>query len=163
MAERIAETSEELGASLSDIVWSLREDSATLEELGSKLAEHAGGLFADRDVELEVAIDPNLPSRPLSLAMRRNLLLVGLEALHNAARHAEASHVRLALVPDDGAWRLAVADDGVGIPPGSDSGMGLENMRRRAGEIGGRLELRDRKPKGTVVSLRFRTRDPRGR
>lgn len=163
MAERIAETSEELGASLSDIVWSLREDSATLEELGSKLAEHAGGLFADRDVELEVAIDANLPSQPLPLAMRRNLLLVGLEALHNAARHAEASHVRLALVSDDGAWRLAVADDGVGIPPGSDSGMGLENMRRRAGEMGGRLELRDRKPKGTVVSLRFRTRDPRGR
>lgn len=156
MAREIEATAEELGASLSDIVWSLRKDSATLAELAAKLGEHGSRLFADREVEFVVRAPEELPERRLELTLRRNLLLIGLEALHNALRHAGASRVELELRPEGrGRWRLQVADDGVGIPEAPEGGLGLESMEHRAREIGAELRWGPREPRGTVVTLRF--------
>lgn len=154
MAREIVATAEELGASLSDIVWSLRHEGATLEELVAKLREHGSRLFADREVAFVCSVPRELPGGPLGLSLRRNLLLIGLEALHNASRHAGASRVELSLQPDgDGRWRLEVADDGVGLPEQPEGGSGLENMERRAREIGADLSCGRRHPRGTHVTL----------
>ena len=91
----------------------------------------------------------------LSLTARRNLLLIVLEALHNAAAHAEATEVRLGIASRGSSWALWVQDDGVGIEHGvrPGGGMGTENMKRRAAEIGATLEWSGRAPRGTVVTL----------
>jgi signal transduction histidine kinase len=157
LAREVAATADELGSALSDIVWSLDPHSATLEELAARLAEHGGRLFAD-EVQFDTAYPREWPSAPLPLPVLRNVLLIGLEALHNAARHARASHVVLALGPHSDGWLLSVQDDGAGLdaPAGSPgSGRGLRAMRRRATEIGGDLTLDSEPGRGTAVRLHF--------
>ncbi|MCZ7417617.1 sensor histidine kinase [Streptomyces sp. WMMC897] len=75
----------------------------------------------------------------------RNLVAAAREALSNAVRHAAAGRIEVtvdaaATLPDGRpAVRLAVADDGAGLPPGSAGRRhsGLANLHRRAQELGG--------------------------
>ncbi len=74
---------------------------------------------------------------------------VSRELLANAVRHASASTVRLSIVANDSAVRVAVDDDGSGI---TDTGRrsGLANLAARAERRGGRLRI-DSEPGRTTV------------
>jgi signal transduction histidine kinase len=159
LAGQIAEIAQELGTALSDIVWSLDPRSSTLEEVAGRLAEHGSRLFAGDSVLFSVRFPDTWPGAPLDFPVRRGLLLIGLEALHNAARHARARQVTLIVHPDDRGWRLVVEDDGCGLPAaarrGDAAGVGLHSLRRRAAEIGARIGWADRPGGGTRVILDF--------
>jgi len=79
------------------------------------------------------------------------------EALTNVARHAEAGHVVVKLLPSDGLLALEVVDDGQGfdIADLSDAeGLGLAGMRERAALAGGLLEIDSAQKRGTWVSFK---------
>jgi len=156
--ERIADSSTQLGRSLTAIVWSLRTQSSDLRSLGARLAERGGAMFPGTRPELAVEID-DLPAAPMDVAVVRTVLLVGLEAMHNAAKHAEASRVVLGLRRAGPRWKLVVEDDGRGLDAAAAStsnGYGVEGMRRRAAEGGADLEIGPAPAGGTRVELRFR-------
>jgi signal transduction histidine kinase len=72
--------------------------------------------------------------------MADDLVAVAREALSNAARHAQAKAVELSLSVSDVALVLEVVDNGVGLgAPVRRSG--LDNMRVRAEQYGGTLEI----------------------
>jgi len=81
---------------------------------------------------------------------------VAQEALSNVVRHAKARHTRVDLQFGEQVV-LTVTDDGCGIPatgitaesPGGH--LGLIGMRERVNLVGGSLEVRARKPHGTLV------------
>ena len=157
IAQEVAATAEGLGTALSDIVWSLDPRGATLEELAARLAEHGGRLFAD-DVQFDTEFPRDWPPRALPLPVLRNVLLIGLEALHNVARHAEAKRVTLSLLPDADGWVMTLCDDGIGLPSEKQEGgrgRGLDAMRRRAAEIGGEITWASHPGEGTTVRLHF--------
>jgi signal transduction histidine kinase len=161
----IATAAEDLGHALSDIVWSLDPHAATLDELASRLTEHGERLCADVDLDLRTRFPAEWPTELVDVAVRRNALLIGLEALHNAVRHARADEIELALLPHGRMWQLAVRDDGTGFdagpdPDGGPRGHGLRSMRRRADEIGARLTLTSAPGRGTTMTLLFSPRRP---
>jgi two-component system sensor histidine kinase UhpB len=77
---------------------------------------------------------------------------VAQEGLTNAARHANANSVLLALDPIPGGVCLRVSDDGCGLN-GAVTGRGMNGMLERAMLIGGRVEFSDRDAGGTEVRL----------
>lgn len=162
VSARIAATAGELGASLRGIVWSLRPESLWTDELGRWLGERARNLLPELDAKgaLDVQISPR--REPLDLDVLRAAQRIGLEALHNAAKHAGAAHVRLSLAPAGSGWLLEVEDDGVGLGEGLaarvDEGNGLPGMRARAAEIGATLSLGPGPRGGTRVALQFQPR-----
>ena len=160
ISDQIATMASELGMSLSEIVWSLRLGSERLEALAQYLKDRANKLFIDGNVSFRTEFPASWPEAHLSLPLRRNLLLIAIEALHNAATHAKASQVRLGMAPDGALWSLWVEDDGVGMDRGVNpgSGMGLPNMKRRAEEVGARVEWTPASATGTRVTVVF---DPR--
>lgn len=162
MAESIADTAAELGAALSDIVWSLDPRASTLDELAGRLAEHGRRLFASQDVEFATRFPQGWPSARVAFPVRRNVLLIGLEALHNAAQHAQARRVVLSLTPRGPDWEFAVEDDGVGLPAPVrlEAGVGLASMRHRAEEIGATIACDSSPGRGTIVRLRFSLHGP---
>ncbi len=158
--DRIADTSSQLGRSLTAIVWSLRTQSSDLRSLGARLVERGGALFPGGRPEFEPDL-PELPALPMDVAVVRTVLLVGLEAMHNAAKHADASRVQLRITADDGRWTMVVEDDGRGLADrvgSTGSGYGLEGMRRRAREVGADLRIGPAPHGGTRVELGFRLR-----
>jgi two-component system, NarL family, sensor histidine kinase DevS len=80
------------------------------------------------------------------------LLAVLREALSNVTRHSGADEVVVTVAVGAGQLSLTVADDGIGVPPETQSSGGLRNMRHRAEELGGTFTLDDRPPSGTVLT-----------
>lgn len=76
------------------------------------------------------------------------------ESLNNAAKHAHARRVWVALAQDSRRLNLVVRDDGAGfIPPETPGkGLGLRQMRRRAEAVGGGFRLDSRPGGGTSVT-----------
>jgi signal transduction histidine kinase len=94
-------------------------------------------------VRIDVRTVARLPER-VELAV----YYVVSEALTNAAKHANASAVRVDVEAVDGVIWLSVCDDGVG---GADPacGSGLVGLRDRVEAIGGTLTIRSRPGEGT--------------
>lgn len=161
MAREIAATTGELGAALSQIVWALDSKARTMEEVAGRLTELGRRLFAGRTTRFTTRFPERWPEARPSQLVRRNVVLIGLESLHNAARHAHANRVELHVFPgEDGRWNLEVSDDGVGFQGGGEGagGVGVRSMRRRAEEIGADLSWSSANGKGTAVRLTFRLR-----
>jgi ligand-binding sensor domain-containing protein/anti-sigma regulatory factor (Ser/Thr protein kinase) len=163
LAEKIAATAGELGNSLSEIVWALKPEAATLDALAYHVAERGGRMFPSDVPAFITEFPAQWPKVELSLAVRRNLLLIASEALHNAARHSGAKLVKFGISQERGKrWRLWVADDGRGFSNGasssSGSGIGLNSMCRRADEITANISWTTNNGKGTIVTVVF---DPR--
>ncbi|MEP7272320.1 MAG: two-component regulator propeller domain-containing protein, partial [Acidobacteriota bacterium] len=166
LARSVVDTAAELGNALTDIVWSLRPDSATIEGLAYRLTQRASRLFPDDATIFTTEFPERWPGVDLSLAVRHNLLLIASEALHNAARHAHAQHVLLGISPAGRSWRLWIRDDGCGMGNtdhrSDGSGLGLTSMRRRAEQIGARISWSSENGNGTSVNVVF-SPDPRER
>ena len=98
------------------------------------------------DVELGVRTNARLPE----LIEVTAYFLVS-EALTNAAKHARASTITVAVEAADGILHLLVRDDGVG---GADltGGTGLLGLKDRVEAIGGRIFLDS--PRGAGTTLR---------
>jgi len=98
--------------------------------------------------------------RALPVAAATALYRITQEALANVYRHGRASAISLRLAFAEGSVRLEVSDNGVGFTVGDDqalSGRGLRNMRQRAAELGGRLEIASAPGQGTRIAVTIPT------
>lgn len=85
-----------------------------------------------------------------------HLYRIAQEAVANAIKHGRAKSVQIQLVAGEGAMTLRVRDDGKGSSAKTkQSGMGLHTMQYRATMIGGSLDVRRTRPRGTLVSCCF--------
>jgi signal transduction histidine kinase len=87
-----------------------------------------------------------------------HLFHIAQEAVSNAIKHGRATRIVVALSALGDSGRLAIKDNGVGIPsmPTRTSGMGLHIMGYRASMIGGSLEvMREPNGTGTIVKCSF--------
>jgi signal transduction histidine kinase/ligand-binding sensor domain-containing protein len=159
VAERLGEVAElarATRASMSDLVWAIRPEEDRLGALVARMQAAAEQMLEPAGVELAFHAPPEetLARVALGPEARRQLLLFFKEALTNAARHAQAGRVSVALTLAGGELHLAIEDDGRGFDPLSTSnGHGLPGLRERAARLGGRLELASSPGQGTRVSL----------
>ena len=79
-----------------------------------------------------------------------------VEALHNAARHAPGSAVRISLADTGHGPEFEVTDDGPGFdPPTAPAGSGLRNISDRLAALGGSCQIDSSPGRGTTVTGRI--------
>jgi PAS domain S-box-containing protein len=90
-----------------------------------------------------------------------HLYRIAQEAVNNAVRHSRASEITIRLSNQKDTFRLAIVDNGKGLPQPEPSGpgMGLHIMKHRASVIGGQLELTSQPGKGVTVSCTVPNQD----
>lgn len=100
-------------------------------------------------IDLEAIDDVRLPA-----AAAANVLYIVREAVANALRHAEASRVTIRAAAEEDSLALTVEDDGRGFDPKVEShGLGMHDMRERAGWSHGELTVRSVRGRGTLVRV----------
>lgn len=162
-AERDAlldEVRRELGAALEGVrryARGLRPPA--LDELGlvPAIASYARLLEDAGAPAISIDADPvgGLLSDEAELALYR----IVQEALSNAARHADADHVRIRIRRRPGEVRATVEDDGKGFDvaetiASNSNGLGLFGMQERAAYVGGDVEVTSMPGEGTRVVAR---------
>ncbi len=126
------------------LVYGLRP--ATLDDLG--LAGAIRSSIPTGRLALTVVADDldDLPAAVEVAAFR-----ITQEALTNVIRHAGARSAEVRLRRSARELRIEVVDDGCGVHPGQPRGIGLNSMRERAAEVGGRLTVGPAESGGTRV------------
>ena len=147
-----------LTAELRDTLWAVDSGSDSLDDLLERMAQTARDMLGGHPSKL--VFPATVPSIRLNMALRRNLVSILREALHNAIRHADASLITVRVELEAETLVLSVEDDGVGYDPATgSSGRGIETLRRRSKDSGGNLEIRSREGEGTVVRFSVRLTD----
>lgn len=138
------------------VMWELRGpiDVGRIFEgagLSEVLRAHILTFNAITSMETELEIEGVEPSLPVEV--RTRLFSIAHNSLANAFRHSSASQIRVQLQFGDRTARLAISDDGIGLPDDYESrGQGFRNMRRDAELIGGQLQV-DSPESGTGTTV----------
>lgn len=143
-----------LVADIRRLVYDLRPPA--LDELGlaeclhahvKQMMSHQHGLRIDLD------IDEPLPK--LSAAVEVAIYRITQEALTNVIKHADARRCNVTLQTAQSELVLQIVDDGKGLARPLKSGVGLQSMRERTEELGGRFSIADGSEGGTVIQISF--------
>lgn len=168
---QIHRTARDLTHAMGEVVWAVNPEHDSFDSLANYLSQYAQNFLKTAAIRCRLEMPLQLPQQPVSAELRHNLFLAFKEALNNVAKHAQASEVRIALIPGDSGFELLVADNGRGFGPRTDDdpttarhgsspppGNGLANMRSRLREIGGDCELRSEPGRGTRITFRVKFR-----
>lgn len=129
-----------------------------LEELGlpAALRELARTVTAGRNIDVNVDLGAHGARIPEATAS--GLYRTAEEALTNAIRHGDPSHIDVRLFADDKALVLEIVDDGEGFAVeqycDSSTGSGLSAMRERLSLVDGTCHIRSVRGEGTRVIAR---------
>ncbi|MCO1580302.1 sensor histidine kinase [Crossiella sp. SN42] len=148
---------------------SIAESSATaLTEIRDVLATlpSNGAALADLDALVDHATGPNRTvtltrdgAAPLPPLLDHAGYRLAQEALTNALRHSDATHVDLRVQHTPDAVVITVADNGSSTPGAPAEGAGLRGMRERTRLLGGTLEIAPNQPSGWLVQARLPLRE----
>jgi two-component system, NarL family, sensor kinase len=144
-------------ADIRRIVYGLRPPA--LDELGlaGALAEEIRRLQSQApslQVTLETPCD-GLGDLPAAVEVACYRIVT--EALTNVTRHAHATQCWIRIEVGS-SLDMEVCDDGVGLPEGWRTGVGIASMRERVAELGGELVIEPALPRGTRIAARLPVR-----
>jgi signal transduction histidine kinase len=135
-------------------IWDLRagDTNATLPMRLTRLVEQSATERLKADVEIGGTY------RALSPNIENEVFRIVQEALANAVRHSAATRVSLRLRYHPNELTVTVSDNGSGFHATDTSlpakgHFGLQGMRERANQIGGRLNVKSSPNSGTTVTL----------
>jgi signal transduction histidine kinase len=147
----LTEVKDELQATVGSVrrlVYQLRPPALDQFGLAATLREQLLQRDQRSGVRLSFEIPDTLPALPA--AVEAAAYYIGVEAVNNVLRHAQAQHCRVQLsVAQE--LTIVVADDGVGLPEQVQAGVGLRSMRERAEELGGTCIVQSALGGGTEV------------
>ncbi len=150
---RLGELAREALEELRSLIFGLRPAELERDGLEMTLRKEVEMLRRIHGVEIEVITDG--PHNGTDAGSDLAVLRIVEEALHNALRHARATHIVVRLRHGG----IEVSDDGVGFEPQSadlrSRHLGLTSMEERAAELGGRIEVRSAPGTGTTVELQL--------
>ena len=161
MAGEVAATARGLADALGDVVWSIDPRRDDLGNLIVHVRRFASRVLEAQGIgwKLQAPLEPERVK--LAPDQRRHLLLIFKEAINNIARHANCKSAVISIVVIDHRLEAQIADDGRGfdpphgpaLPDAHAGGNGLGNMRLRAAQLGGHLDIDSASGRGTRLKL----------
>ncbi len=143
---------------LRDTIWAMNKESITFEDLQARIAnfiEQAKN--ASEVTEFSFNINESVSeSHVFSSVEGMNIYRVIQESVNNSLKYASAQNITVIISKVENKYQIEIADDGAGFDKDSVTfGNGLNNMKKRAREIGGTLVFSSKISKGTRVILNF--------
>ena len=134
-------------------IWDLRSPELATKDLALALRDAGQRAIGDRPVRLGLVVHGE--SKICPPRVKEQLLLIGQEAVSNAVRHGNPTHVEVELTCQADRLQLRVSDDGTGFDPDEmtdrDGHYGLRGMRERAQQVRGSVVIHSRPGHGTLV------------
>jgi two-component system, NarL family, sensor histidine kinase UhpB len=161
MLEKIKMTSSEMISEMNDIVWTIHPKNDSMERIILRMESYARPLLNSRNIEFKMEYDPVVLTTHLEMEYRKNFYLVFKEAVNNAFKYSGCSEIITRILHSKTGMEMQIKDNGVGFNVQQEitgnkltlSGNGLRNMKMRAEEMKGNLQINSIVRKGTEVTL----------
>ena len=142
---------------LNDIVWLINPDQDSLQKLVQRLEEYATDMAMIKNMQVKVNVPAHVTEHSLPMESRRNIYLFCKEAINNSVKYSNGTLLELTIKESNNHLEFSVSDDGKGFDAVMvRRGNGLENMQKRADEIGAQLTLQSKKNEGCLVSMQLK-------
>ncbi len=152
--DEISGSARQLAHNLREIVWGLNPQNDTFDNLMAYIREYSADYFDNAGIHNRIHFPKDIPGHTVSHELRRNVCLIIKEAIHNIAKHAQASYAEITLQITGQHFSLYITDNGVGVNQGNQPpGNGLKNMRIRTEFLNGRFSVLPDNEGGTIISL----------
>lgn len=138
---------------LRDTIWTLKSATITPDAFMNQVQRYVRQVEQISALPIEITSDID-STQSLSPAMALNAFRIVQEAIQNILKHSGADRASVDIRLHAGDLSVRIADNGRFQTPASDAldGSGLGNMRKRAEEIGGELDVHGTE-EGTTVTL----------
>lgn len=151
---KISENAQQMMDAMSDIVWSINPANDTLGSILVRMKEFAAEVLEARNINYRFDVGQEITALKLTPEKRRDFYLIYKEAINNLAKYAEATKASIHLSVKDNQLQMTITDNGKGFDlTNGKTGNGLGNMRNRALQQGGRLDIESAVGKGTTITL----------
>ena len=158
MLLKISKNSRDILNSMDDIIWSVNPQDDSLDNLIVRLREFAIPLCESKGITFHMNIEPSTSSSKLELDERRNIFLITKESINNAIKHSQCTKIEVTFSINNKHIEVVVKDNGHGFDPESPTSRnGVENMKRRAQQIGREMVILSEKGNGTTIRLKTRS------
>jgi signal transduction histidine kinase/ligand-binding sensor domain-containing protein len=151
---KINKTSAELVESMSEIIWAMKEENNSIEDLIFYIKSCAVEYCTNNNLECTIILPENIKPRIVKGQNRRHIFLAIKETLHNIVKHAQATEVLISIVFNT-QWIVKIQDNGRGIDVEKASnrlgGNGLHNIKKRIHAVNGTVSIENNN--GTLVTL----------
>ena len=155
LVERIKDESKEMAEKMNDIVWAINPVNDSMEKVLSKIQGYGNNLCTSAGIQFHFS-KPEIRDGVLNMQVRNNIYLISKEAINNAVKYSGARNIRFIISGKKNNYVLRIEDDGMGFDTQAvNCGNGLANIRSRASEIGGDVNIRSGKDNGTLLELHF--------
>ncbi|OEV27082.1 histidine kinase [Streptomyces nanshensis] len=143
----IESTARENLAEARELVGSAQQNSTAVGSVDETLRRTLDRFAEDTGLTVLADLADTECDQPTRIA----LLRCTQESLANVRKHAAASTVSAVLMRRPFGLELEITDDGTGFAVGESQGFGLDGMRKRLAELGGRLTVTSSVGDGTRV------------
>ena len=106
-----------------------------------------------KGLKIDIDVPQTLPDLPAAVEVAAYRIVQ--EGLTNVARHARAKNCQIRLAVEDNQLEIEIKDDGRGLRPDNQPGVGLLSMRERAAELNGRCLIESPTDGGTRVFVQL--------
>ncbi len=153
----VQQSVDEMTHRLSDLVWSINPERDTLVKLLEKLEEFATDIAMTRNMQVVMNIPGNIQDLTLPVDTRRNIYLIFKEGINNAVKYSDASKLKLNVSSSEGVLSFYLSDNGKSFNTSEvKKGNGLNNMQKRASQIGAEFDVRAKPGIGTTIFVQFK-------
>ncbi|MEP0711984.1 sensor histidine kinase [Algoriphagus sp.] len=156
--DSIANFTKQTITELRDTIWAMNSGHITLGQLSVRISDYleradisTRGITFDFEVEKGLDLDFSMVSSEGIQIYR-----IVQEAIQNSLKYAYPSQLYVGVFQQPDGLEFTIKDNGTGFDEAQvKAGNGLYNMRKRAEELGGKLEIQSQSGKGTAVTLRL--------
>jgi signal transduction histidine kinase len=124
-----------------------------LDDLGLIPALKWQARESSKRTSMDVTIAAELDSDELPDEYKTCIYRVVQEALHNCARHSQATTVRIRVGQEPNRLLLTIQDDGRGFDVRETKGLGLLGIQERVTRLGGKCKVHSQPGQGTILRV----------
>ncbi len=154
LSSDLQKTSRRLLKNLSEVVWSLKSESISLEMFKVKLIDLTNELFLNTEIAFEFQHYGAFEGLVCSKELVKELIPTYKECITNIIKHSGSVKAKIEMHVQNDQLELLIQDFGKGSKNGVSGGNGLKNMAHRIEKCGGIFEFDSSVEKGTTVKIK---------
>lgn len=143
---------------LRDTIWAMNKEHISIEDLQARISnfiDKAG--VADTKVDFSFSVSEDI-SKELMLPSIKgmNVYRIIQEGVNNALKYADATKIIVDFTQENSNYLVSVSDNGKGFDiSNTELGNGINNIKKRAKDLGGEASLNSILSEGTTIEVSF--------
>jgi signal transduction histidine kinase len=141
---------------LRDTIWAMNRNEITFEDLQVRISNFIDSAkIASEKTSFSFKIDSSVNSEHVFSSVHgMNIYRIIQEAVNNALKYSEGNTISVEISEEQKTYKVLIEDDGKGFDLDKfNRGNGLNNMNKRASELGTTLTINSIIGKGTKISF----------